>query len=164
MAHLHTLKTDKFAGETIKLLKFMSAKKLSLLFILSMFSCLAMGQKWIKICEDEGVTIYYDSKTQTDKKGNHIVWVKAVYHTIDWQTYFANQIGIKTPVTVTKTKAMYDPIYSYVLVRQVICYSKAGKVLFDSGDDFSGGWGMVNASDPVGLVGEYLCEKQAKRE
>lgn len=27
---------------------------------------------------------------------------------------------------------------------------------FDSGDDRSAGWGYVNASDPVGIVGEYL--------
>ena len=131
-------------------------------------SNLVWGQKakessWIKISEDEGVSIYYDSKLETDKKGNHVVWVKAVYHTIDWQTYFANQIGSKTPVVMTKTKAMYDPIFSYVLLRQVICYDKAGKILFDSSDDYSGGWGLVNASDPVGLVGEYLCEKQEKK-
>ena len=75
------------------------------------------------------------------------MWVKAVYHTIDWQTYLANQISSKTPVAMTKTKAMYDPIYSYVLIRQVICYNKAGKILFDSGDDYSGGWSLVNASD-----------------
>ena len=107
-----------------------------------------------------GAAIAFLGAWETDKKGNHVVWVKAVYHTIDWQTYFANQIGSKTPVVMTKTKAMYDPIFSYVLLRQVICYDKAGKILFDSGDDYSGGWGLVNASDPVGLVGEYLCEKQ----
>ena len=33
--------------------------------------------------------------------------------------------------------------------------------LYDSGDDTSAGWGYVNASDPVGIVGEYL-DKQAK--
>ena len=38
----------------------------------------------------------------------------------------------------------------------MICYSKAGKKLYDSGDDRSAGWGYVNASDPVGIVGEYL--------
>lgn len=145
----------------------MKYKNLFLSVLLLFTSNLIWGQKakessWIKISEDEGVSIYYDSKLETDKKGNHIVWVKVVYHTIDWQTYFANQIGSRTPVVMTKTKAMYDPIYSYVLVRQVICYSKAGKVLFNSGDDYSGGWGLVNASDPVGLVGEYLCEKQEK--
>ena len=58
---------------------------------------------------------------------------------------------------------MFDPRYSYVLVRQVICYNKAGKVLFNSGDDHSGGWSPVNASDPVGIVGEYLCDKQEKK-
>ena len=70
-------------------------------------------------------------------------------------------IGSKTPVVTTRTKAEYDEIYSYVRVRQVICYSKAGKKLYDSGDDTSAGWGYVNASDPVGIVGEYL-DKQAK--
>ena len=143
----------------------MKSKKLIFTVLLLVMSNLVWGQKtkessWIRISEDEGVSIYYDSKLETDKKGNHVVWVKAVYHTIDWQTYFANQIGSKTPVVMTKTKAMYDPIFSYVLLRQVICYDKAGKILFDSGDDYSGGWGLVNASDPVGLVGEYLCEKQ----
>lgn len=147
----------------------MKYKNLVLPVLLLFISNIIWGQKakensWIKISEDEGVSIYYDSKLETDKKGNHIVWVKAVYHTIDWQTYFANQIDSRTPVVMTKTKAMYDPIYSYVLVRQVICYNKAGKILFNSGDDYSGGWGLVNASDPVGLVGEYLCEKQEKRE
>ena len=146
----------------------MKSKKLILPVLLLVMSNLVWGQKakessWIRISEDEGVSIYYDSKLETDKKGNHVVWVKAVYHTIDWQTYFANQIGSKTPVVMTKTKAMYDPIFSYVLLRQVICYDKAGKILFDSGDDYSGGWGLVNASDPVGLVGEYLCEKQEKK-
>ena len=143
----------------------MKSKKLIFTVLLLVMSNLVWGQKtkessWIRISEDEGVSIYYDSKLETDKKGNHVVWVKAVYHTIDWQTYFANQIGSKTPVVMTKTKAMYDPIFSYVLLRKVICYDKAGKILFDSGDDYSGGWGLVNASDPVGLVGEYLCEKQ----
>ena len=146
----------------------MKYKNLIVFVLLLVTTNLIWGQKtkessWIKISEDEGVSIYYDSKLETDKKGNHIVWVKAVYHTIDWQTYLANQISSKTPVVMTKTKAMYDPIYSYVLVRQVICYNKAGKILFDSGDDYSGGWGLVNASDPVGLVGEYLYEKQEKK-
>lgn len=118
--------------------------------------------EWVKISEDEAVSIYYNSKIETDKKGNHIVWVKAVYHTIDWQSYFAEQIGSRVPVTMTKTKAMFDSRYCYVLIRQVICYSKAGKVLFNSGDDFSGGWSPVNASDPVGIVGEYLCDQQEK--
>ena len=65
-------------------------------------------------------------------------------------------IGSKIPVVTTRTKAEYDDIYSFVRVRQVICYSKAGKKLYDSGDDRSAGGGYVNASDPVGIVGEYL--------
>ena len=113
------------------------------------------------VSQDEMVTISYDSNIVTNKKGNHFVWVKAVYHTSEWQNYFSHMIGSKTPVVTTRTKAEYDEIYSYVRVRQVICYSKAGKKLYDSGDDTSAGWGYVNASDPVGIVGEYL-DKQAK--
>lgn len=51
---------------------------------------------------------------------------------------------------------MYDEIYSFAMVRQVQYYNKAGKKLFDSGDDPEGDWGPVNASDPVGIVGEFL--------
>lgn len=113
-------------------------------------------EQWVKVNDDEDVEIYYNSKIVNDKKGQHIVWVKAVYHTKEWQMYFARQIGSKSPVVQTKTKAMYDELYSYVMVRQVQCFSKAGKLLYDSGDDKSAGWGYVNASDPVGIVGEYL--------
>jgi len=112
--------------------------------------------EWIKVSEDEMVTISYNSNIVNDKNGNHFVWVKAVYHTPEWQKYFSNMIGSKIPVVTTRTKAEYDEIYSLVRVRQVICYSKAGKKLYDSGDDRSAGWGYVNASDPVGIVGEYL--------
>jgi len=112
--------------------------------------------QWVKVSDDDDVEIYYNPNIVTDKKGQHIVWIKAVYHTPEWQKYFARQIGSKSPVTMTKTKAMYDDIYSYVMVRQVQCYNKAGKLLYDTGDDRSAGWGFVNASDPVGIVGEYL--------
>ena len=111
---------------------------------------------WIRVSEDEMVTISYNSNIVNNKNGNHFVWVKAVYHTPEWQKYFSRMIGSKVPVVTTKTKAEYDEIYSLVRVRQVICYSKAGKQLYDSGDDRSAGWGYVNASDPVGIVGEYL--------
>ncbi len=113
-------------------------------------------EKWIKVSEDEDVTISYNSNIVTSQNGNHFVWVKAVYHTPEWQNYFSRMIGSRVPVVTTRTKAEYDEIYSYVRVRQVICYSKDGKKLFDSGDDRSAGWGYVNASDPVGIVGEYL--------
>ena len=120
--------------------------------------------QWITVSEDEAVTISYNPKIETDKRGNHIVWVKAVYRATDWQWYFANQIGSSQPVTSTKTKAMYDEDYHYVLPRQVICYNKAGKVLYNSGDDISGGWSPVNASDPVGIVGEFLGGKNEKKQ
>lgn len=113
-------------------------------------------EKWIKVSEDEDVTISYNSNIVTSQNGNHFVWVKAVYHTPEWQNYFSRMIGSRVPVVTTRTKAEYDEIYSYVRVRQVICYSKDGKKLFDTGDDRSAGWGYVNASDPVGIVGEYL--------
>ncbi len=113
-------------------------------------------EKWIKVSEDEDVTISYNSNIVTSQNGNHFVWVKAVYHTPEWQNYFSRMIGSRVSVVTTRTKAEYDEIYSYVRVRQVICYSKDGKKLFDSGDDRSAGWGYVNASDPVGIVGEYL--------
>lgn len=48
------------------------------------------------------------------------------------------------------------------MVRQVIAYSKDGKTLYNSGDDSSAGWEPVNASDPVGIVGEYLSKKRIK--
>jgi hypothetical protein len=112
--------------------------------------------RWIVVSEDEDVTISYNSNIVTGQNGNHFVWVKAVYHTPEWQNYFSRMIGSNTPVVTTRTKAEYDEIYSLVRVRQVICYSKAGKKLFDTGDDRSAGWGYVNASDPVGIVGEYL--------
>ena len=71
--------------------------------------------EWVKVHDDdEVVTVYYNSNITTDKRGRHIVWVKAVYHSRKWQNYFAEQI---------------DP---------------------------EGDWGPVNASDPVGIVGEYL--------
>lgn len=132
------------------------------LFVLLLVCNVAYSQvktpqaKWIKVSDDEMVTISYNSNITTSKEGNHFVWVKAVYHTSEWQNYFSRMIGSRTPVVITRTKAEYDEIYSLVRVRQVICYSKDGKKLFDSGDDRSAGWGYVNASDPVGIVGEYL--------
>ena len=112
--------------------------------------------KWITVSADEIVTISYNSNIVNSQSGNHFVWVKAVYHAPEWQSYFSRMIDSRTPVVTTRTKAEYDEIYSLVRVRQVICYSKDGKKQFDSGDDRSAGWGYVNASDPVGIVGEYL--------
>lgn len=130
----------------------------SLLFTIPSFAQTkrTSADEWIEISSDEDVTIFYNSNIVTGKNGNHFVWVKAVYHTAEWQNYFSRMIGSKVPVVTTKTKAEYDEIYSLVRVRQVICYSKAGKKLYDTGDDRSAGWGYVNASDPIGIVGEYL--------
>lgn len=115
------------------------------------------SEKWVKVHDDdEVVTVYYNPNIITDKKGRHIVWVKAELHSRKWQQYFTNQIGSRDIVVSTKTKAMYDDMYSVVMVRQVQCFNKSGKKLFDSGDDPEGDWGYVNASDPVGIVGEYL--------
>lgn len=141
----------------------MKKDRLFFLFSFLLFGIVAFAQtkksctdKWIKVSEDEDVTISYNSNIVTSQNGNHFVWVKAVYHTPEWQNHFSRMIGSRLPVVTTRTKAEYDEIYSYVRVRQVICYSKDGKKLFDSGDDRSAGWGYVNASDPVGIVGEYL--------
>ena len=115
------------------------------------------NEKWVKVHDDdELVTIYYNSNITTDRRGRHIVWVKAIYHSRRWQQHFTNMIGSRETVVSTKTKAMYDDIYSLAVVRQVQCFNKAGKKLYDSGDDPEGDWGPVNASDPVGIVGEYL--------
>lgn len=120
-------------------------------------------EQWVTVSDDETVTISYNSNITTTKKGEHLVWVKAVYHTREWQMYFANMIGSRQPVVTTRTKAHYDDIYSLVMVRQVMCYNKAGKLVYNSGDDASAGWGYVNASDPVGIVGEYLGDKLRKK-
>lgn len=112
--------------------------------------------KWITVSADEIVTISYNSNIVNSQSGNHFVWVKAVYHAPEWQEYLANQIGFKQRIAMTHTRAEYDGIYSLVRVRQVKCYNKAGKLIFDTGDGTSAGWGYVNASDPVGIVGEYL--------
>ena len=117
---------------------------------------------WKTIVDDEIATISYNTNITTDKQGHHIVWVKAVYKTTDWQRYFADQIGSRSLVKSTKTKAQYRSDYKYTMVRQVICYDKSGKQLYNSGDDTSAGWGPVNASDPVGLVGEFLWDQQEK--
>lgn len=112
--------------------------------------------QWITVSDDEIATISYDSNIVTNKYGKHFVWVKNVVHAPEWQEYFTEMIGSRVPVVMTKTKAEYDEYYSIVRVRQVIFYSKAGKQLFNTGDSGNAGWGYVNASDPVGIVGEYL--------
>ncbi len=148
----------------------LSIKIIILTFILSVLAVnslfaqqkKATPEKWVKVSEDDAVAIYYNPNITTDKSGNHIVWVKAVYYVEVWQRYFADMIGSRTLVQTTKTKAKYDKDYNYVMVRQVLCYSKAGKLLHNTGEDSSAGWGLVNASDPVGIVGEYLEQLRRK--
>lgn len=138
----------------------MKAKRLITLFTILLTVSLSYAQsttsKWKKISDDEIVAIYYDTNITTAKNGDHIVWVKAVFHSPEWQNYMAQQAGLRTPVASTCTKARYDAHYNYVMIRQVLCYNKAGKQIFNTGDDASAGWDVVNASSPVGIVGEYL--------
>ena len=149
----------------------MVRNKWALLLIMWMMACVmgwAQAEKtrtknpWKTISKDEMVTISYNTNIITKKNGEHIVWVKAVYHTADWQMHFARLIGSRTPVVTTKTKALFDEDYNFVMVRQVIAYNKAGKQIYDTGDDGSAGWQPVNASDPVGIVGEYLDNLRRK--
>lgn len=141
-----------------------------LIALLMLATVAAWGQKkttanpWVKIVDDGTSTIYYNKNIQTTSRGNHVVWVKTIFHTTDWQRYLAQQIGSRVPVYSTKTKAMYDADYNYAMVRQVIAYSKAGKQLANTGDDTSAGWLPVNASDPVGIVGEYLGNQQNEQD
>ena len=135
---------------------------LVLITLLPLFVCAQTSKKnnntnWVKVHDDdEVVTISYNSNITTDKKGRHIVWVKAVYHSRRWQGYFTEQISSRETVVSTKTKVTYDDRYCFAMVRQVQCFSEAGKKLYDSGDDPEGDWEPVNASDPVGIVGEFL--------
>ncbi len=114
--------------------------------------------QWVKVRDDQMATIYYDKNIQKNRRGNNVVWVKTIFHDPEWQNYMASQIGSRTPVHMTKTKAEYDEAYTAVQVRQVMAYSKANKLLYNSGDGGEAEWGYVNASDPVGIVGEYLNE------
>jgi len=108
---------------------------------------------------DDIVTISYGTTITERSSGEHIVWVKAVYQDPIWQEYFASQVGIRTPVQTTLSKVWYNPNYALCMVRQIFLFSKTGKLLFKTEDDSSAGWGYVNASDPVGIVGEYLGEQ-----
>lgn len=112
--------------------------------------------QWIVISDDDIVTIAYSKSISTDKKGYHYLWVKADYHWKEWQDYFSEMIESNTPVKITITKAQYTEDYNFAMVRQILLYSQSGRLLHDTGDDRSAGWLPVNASDPIGIVGEYL--------
>ena len=135
-----------------------------ILTILMAYSFAAFAQtkqavKWQTVSNDKIATISYNPKITNAKNGYHVVWVKADYKTSDWQWYFAQQVGLKNPVYSTKTKVWYDKDYNYCMVRQVLLFNKSGKQVYNSGEDDSAGWTVVNAADPVGIVGEYLGSK-----
>lgn len=134
--------------------------KYILVLTLSVMSAVCVAQprdaEYRVISSDEVVTISYCTDIKEVNDGDHQVWVKADYHASEWQNYFASQVGLRTPVFTTLTKAWYNSYYALCMVRRVLLYSKSGKLLYDTGEDGSAGWGYVNASDPVGRVGEYL--------
>lgn len=115
--------------------------------------------QWIEVLDNGDATIYYRSDVQKNKKGQHTVWVKTVFHSALYQTNFAQMIGSSLPVLSTKTKALYSPDYSQVMVRQVMCYGKGNRLLYNSGDDASAGWGYADSNDPLSVVGNYLLNK-----
>ena len=117
------------------------------------------GMKYKELSRDDIDTISYGTTVIERPSGEHIVWVKVVYHDPVWQEYIASSAGIRIPVQTTLTKVWYDPYYSLCMVRQVLLFSKEGKLLYNTGEDSSAGWGYVNASDPVGIVGEHLGEQ-----
>lgn len=137
-----------------------------LLFLLMSMNNVALAQKkkassiqWIEVLDNGDATIYYRTDIVTNKNGNKIVWVKVSYHTYSDQLYFANLIKSDIPVTTTKTKAEYTFDYGKVMVRQIMCYSKSGKLLYNSGDDTSAGWGYANTNDPLSIVAVHLLNK-----
>ena len=115
--------------------------------------------QWIEVLDNGDATIYYRSDVLTNKNGQHTVWVKAVFHSALYQTNFAQMIGSSLPVLSTKTKALYSPDYSQVMVRQVMCYGKGNRLLYNSGDDASAGWGYADSNDPLSVVGSYLLNE-----
>ncbi len=117
------------------------------------------SEQWIEVLDNGDATIYYRSDVQKNKKGQYIVWVKTVFHSALYQTNYAQMIGSSLPVLSTKTKALYSPDYSQVMVRQVMCYGKGNRLLYNSGDDASAGWGYADSNDPLSVVGSYLLNE-----
>lgn len=111
---------------------------------------------WVCVNDDELTTIYFDENNITqDSRGNYVVWVKTVYHTSDWQQYMTRNSSARSRVVSTKVKAVYNEIFSDAMVRDVYCYDRNNRQVAHRNES-SRGWSPVNASDPVGIVGEYL--------
>lgn len=142
-------------------------KYLILICFLGLFDICATAQtrkatspkQWIEVLDNGDATIYYRTDITTNNKGQHVVWVKVDYRSTLYQMNFAQMIGSRTPVKATKTKALYSTDYSCVMVRQIFCYDKNGRQLYDSGDDDSAGWGYANSNDPLSVVGNFLMNK-----
>ncbi len=110
------------------------------------------SKQWVEVLDNGDATIYYRTDIATNNKGQHVVWVKVSYRSALYQMNLAHMIGSRTPVKATKTKAC-------VMVRQIFCYDKNGRQLYDSGDDDSAGWGYANSNDPLSVVGNFLMNQ-----
>lgn len=113
-------------------------------------------EEWEDVYVDNDLIVSYNLYYDEDRNGNQIIWVKTVFQTEEWQWRMAQQAGLNTPVAYTKTKVMYTPDFFYSMVRQVICYNKDGKRIYNTGDDRSAGWYPMDSTEPIGMVGEYL--------
>ncbi len=142
----------------------MKQKALRLLgiFMLCLGALTAVAQQkkamWLCVSDDEVATISFDRNNITrDQRGNYIVWVKTEFHSAEWQRYMTRAAHSKTRVVSTKTKAVYCDIFSDALVRDVYCYDCNSRQVAHR-NEVSRGWAPVNASDPVGIVGEFLSD------
>lgn len=117
------------------------------------------SKQWIEVLDNGDAIIYYRTDITTNNRGQHVVWVKVNYRSALYQMNFAQMLGSNTPVRTTKTKALYSTDYSRVMVRQILCYDKNGRQLYDSGDSDSAGWGYADSNDPLSVVGNYLLNK-----
>lgn len=128
--------------------------------MLSIFSYAQKPASWLCLVDDEISTISFDANNITrDQRGNYIVWVKTEFHTLQWQQYMTRTARSKSRVVRTKTKAVYNSIFSDALVRDVYCYDRNNRQVAHRNES-SRGWAPVNASDPVGIVGEFLSDNK----
>lgn len=126
--------------------------------MLSIFSYAQKPASWLCLVDDEISTISFDANNITrDQRGNYVVWVETEFHTLEWQQYMTRTARSKSRVVRTKTKAVYNDIFSDALVRDVYCYDRNNRQVAHR-NEYSRGWAPVNASDPVGIVGEFLSD------
>lgn len=126
--------------------------------MLSIFSYAQKPASWLCLVDDEISTISFDANNITrDQRGNYVVWVKTEFHTLEWQQYMTRTARSKSRVVRTKTKAVYNDIFSDALVRDVYCYDRNNRLVAHRNESLRG-WAPINASDPVGIVGEFLSD------